>query len=338
MVNNKKYLSLFCACLFIVSVTYSAAEAKTVNIKFASANTEDSYHGVFGLAFKKHAEQMSNGRIKVDVFLGGQMGSEQDNVNQVSTGIVNMSTMAVNNVTPFAPIVGFCTLPYMWNRFGEAWAVLDSPLKEKLNEIMIKQGNFRSLAWMTGGFRVLTNSRKPVRTLEDLKGLRIRVPKNEIMIQAYKAWGINPVPMAWTEVFNALQQKVVDGQDNPYATIPAMKFYEVQKYVTNIHYILWIGPALVNEKWYQGLEPDIRKMVDEAALKAQKEEREWAIGKEGTSALEAVEQGMEITVPANNEKEWIEKAKSIWPNFYDKIGGKAFVDEVVAFLENHRKK
>jgi tripartite ATP-independent transporter DctP family solute receptor len=315
----------------------TVVEAKDVTIKFATANPENSYHGVFGIAFKKYAEQMSNGRVTVELYLSGQMGSEQDNVNQVSSGIIQMSTQAVNNVTPFAPIVGFCSLPYMWNNFGEAWAVLDSPLREKLNQTMVKQGNFRAVAWMTGGFRVLTNSKKPVRSLEDLKGLRIRVPKNEIMIQAYKAWGINPVPMAWTEVFNALQQKVVDGQENPYATIPQEKFYEVQKYVTNIHYILWIGPALVNETWYQGLPPDVRKIVDEAALKAQKDERDWAVGNEATSCLDAIEHGMDVTAPANDEEEWIEKGRSIWPNFYDKIGGKAFVDEVVAFLEKHRK-
>lgn len=327
----------FLLLVLLVLAGYAIADAQTT-VKFASANPEESYHGQFGLAFKENAEKMSNGKVQVNLFLSGQMGSEQDNVNQVSTGVIQMSTMAVNNVTPFAPIVGFCTLPYMWNRFDEAWAVMDGSLREKLNQTMIKQGNFRALAWLTGGFRVLTNSKKPVRSLEDLKGLRIRVPKNEIMIETYKAWGINPVPMAWTEVFNALQQKVVDGQDNPYATIPQEKFYEVQKYVTNIHYILWIGPALVNEKWYQSLDPDTRKIIDNAALKAQEVERKWGVAREGTACLEAIERGMEVTVPANREKEWIEKGKTVWPKFYDKIGGKTFVDEVVKFLETYRKK
>ena len=214
--------------------------------------------------------------------------------------------------------------------------MLDSPLRDELNQKMVEQGNFRALAWLTGGFRVLTNSKKPVRTPGDLEGLRIRVPKNDIMIETYKAWGINPVPMAWSEVFNALQQGVVDGQDNPYLTIPAMKFYEVQSYVTNIHYLLWIGPVLVNETWYQGLDAEIRDIVNEAALLAQEDEREWAITREGKAALEVIEAGMEVMVPADDEREWIEKARSVWPAFYDQIGGKDFVDEVVAFLEDHR--
>ena len=328
---------LMTAAAVLLMAALQPVSAQDVTIKFASANPDDSYHGVFGHAFKKHAEELSGGRIKVDVFLGGQLGSEQDNVNQVSSGILNMTSAAVNNVTPFAPIVGFCSLPYMWNNFEEAWAVLDSPLRDRLNDTMAEQANMRAVAWMTGGFRVLTNSRKPVRTPADLQGLRIRVPKNEIMIAAYKAWGIDPVPMAWTEVFNALQQKVVDGQDNPYAAIPAVRFDEVQDYITNIHYLLWIGPVLVNEAWYQGLDPEIRGIVDEAAKLAQDEERQWAIAREGTAALQSVEAGLEITVPADNEREWIEKAKSVWPMFYDKIGGKEFVDEVVAFLEEFRK-
>ena len=321
----------------LLAACWTSAQAASVTIKFATANPEDSYHGAFGMAFKKHAEALSNGDIEVQLLLGGQMGSEQDNVTQVSTGVLNMSSMAVNNVTPFAAIVGFCSLPYMWSSFDEAWAVLDSPLRDKLNATMVQQANIRAVAWLTGGFRVLTNSKKPVRTPADLQGLRIRVPKNDIMIAAYKAWGINPVPMAWSETFSALQQKVVDGQDNPYATIPAMKFHEVQSYVTNIHYLLWIGPAIVNEPWYQGLDPKIRGIVDEAAMKAQQDERDWSIAREGRATLETVERGMEIMVPADDEKEWIEKARAIWPDFYDKIGGKAFVDEVVTFLDDYRK-
>ena len=95
---------------------------------------------------------------------------------------------------------------------------------------------------------------------------------------------------------------------------------------------------MVNDAWYQGLAPDVREIVDEAARRAQAEEREWAIVREGTAALQAVEAGLEITVPADGEREWIEKARSVWPMFYDNIGGKAFVDSVVAFLEESRKR
>lgn len=315
--------------------TFASAEVYT--IKYASASVKESYHGYCAEQFKKYAEELGKGKIKVEIFHGGQMGSEQDNVQQVSQNMVQLSTMAVNNVTPFAPIVGFCTLPYIWNTKDEAYAVLDGPVGKKLNAIMAKQGNFRALGWLVGGFRVLTNSKKPIRTPEDLKGVTIRVPKNPIMIGAYKAWGINPVPMGWTETFNALQQKVVDGQDNPYIVNYTSKFQEVQKYITNIHYILWIGPLLASEAWYSKLPDDVKKIVDEAGKKAVADERTFVETQEASALLGLVNAGMEVQQPANNEKEWIEKAQAIWPEYYDKIGGKAFVDEVVNFLKDHRK-
>jgi len=315
----------------------SPAEAKVYTIKYATANPPGSFHAYCAYQFKKHAEALGKGKVKVEVFIGGQMGSEQDNVQQVSQNMIQLSTMAVNNVTPFASIVGFCTLPYIWSSKEEAYAVLDGPVSEKLNKIMIEQGNFRSLGWLVGGFRVLTNSKRPVRTPADLKGITIRVPKNPIMIAAYKAWGINPVPMAWTETFNALQQKVVDGQDNPYIVNYSSKFQEVQKYITNIHYILWIGPLLASETWYSKLPPDIKQIVDEAAKKAVADERSFVENDEAKALLGLVNAGMEVQQPAENEREWIEKAQAIWPNFYDQIGGKEFVDEVVNFLEKYRK-
>jgi tripartite ATP-independent transporter DctP family solute receptor len=313
------------------------ALAKVYTIKYATANPPGSFHAYCAEQFKKHAEELGAGKVKVEVFLGGQMGSEQDNVQQVSQNMIQLSTMAVNNVTPFSPIVGFCTLPYIWTTKKEAYAVLDGPVAKELNEKMIQQGNFRALGWLVGGFRVLTNSKKPIRTLEDLKGVTIRVPKNPIMIAAFKAWGVNPVPMAWTEVFNALQQGVVDGQENPYIVNYSSKFYEVQKYITNIHYILWLGPLLVSETWYSQLPPDIKTIVDEAAQKAVADERRFVENDEAVALFKLVQAGMEVNQPADHEKEWIEKARSIWPNFYGDIGGKEFVDKVVSFLEQYRK-
>ena len=209
----KKIVTLAAALLF---AALQPALAQEVKIKFASANPDDSYHGVFGHAFKKHAEELSGGRIQVDVFLGGQLGSEQDNINQVSSGILNMASAAVNNVTPFAAIVGFCSLPYMWNNFEEAWAVLDSPLRDRLNDTMAEQANMRAVAWLTGGFRVLTNSKKPVRTPADLQGLRIRVPKNRDHDRGLQGVGYRPgADGCGPKSSTRSSKRSWNGQDNP---------------------------------------------------------------------------------------------------------------------------
>ena len=129
----------------------------------------------------------------------------------------------------------------------DAETLTQGPIGQELTENTINDAGVRIIAWTYTGFRRLTNSKKPVKSVADLQGLVIRVPKNEIMIDTYKSWGISPTPMAWSETFAGLQTKVVDGQDNPYTTINAMKFYEVQKYVTNIRYIFSIEPLIIKK-------------------------------------------------------------------------------------------
>jgi tripartite ATP-independent transporter DctP family solute receptor len=333
MKRFSKGIAILIACAFGLSVFSSVAFSADVVIKAASASAPDSFHGVCLYKFKELAEKYSNGKIQVNVLLGGSLGSEQDNVQQCSTGMLHVSTMAVNNVTPFSSAVGFMTLPYIFPKLEDAYKLFRSDyVKKDLQELMIKQANVRALAWLVGGYRVLTNSKREVLRPADLKGLTIRVPKNDIMIASYKAWGINPVPMAWTETFNALQQGVVDGQDNPHIVNATSKFFEVQKYITDIHYILWTGPILASEIWYTKLSPDIRGIVDRAAQEAAEYEWKYVEQKEGDALKECLSKGMKISEPADHEKEWIEKARAIWPQFYDSVGGKSIVDKVQAAM------
>ena len=190
----------------------------------------------------------------------------------------------------------------------------------------MRDAGVRIVGWAYSGFRVLTNSKRPVKTLADLQGLIIRVPKNEIMIATYQAWGVNPTPMAWSETFTALQQGVVDGQDNPYITIHAMKFYEVQKYITNIRYIFSLEPLIVSEAVFQKQTADVQKAILEAGEEATRHSEAYS-STEDKIKKELAAKGMEITDPADDEKEWIEKATTaVWPKFYDSIGGKDKLD------------
>ena len=302
-------------------------------IKYAVSSPPGSFHAAYADKFKELCEKYSEGKIQVNIYGGGQLGSEQDNVQGCSTNMIQMSTMAVNNVTPFAPAVGFMTLPYMFPKIEDAYKLFKHPFMDKLNDKIVATANVRAVSWLVGGYRVFTNSKKEVSAVADLKGLTIRVPKNEIMIQAYKAWGVNPVPMAWTETFNALQQKVVDGQDNPHIVNTASKFYEVQKYITNIHYILWTGPCIMSETFYQKLPDDLKAVVNKAAKEAAEFEWQWVAEKEAAALQECLDHGMVMTEPADGEKEWIEKGRSIWPKFYDSVGGKDIVDQIMDILK-----
>lgn len=142
------------------------------------------------------------------------------------------------------------------------------------------------------------------------------------MIASYQEWGVNPLPMAWSETFTALQQGVVDGQDNPYITINAMKFYEVQDYITDICYVFSLEPLIMSESKFQSLSPDMQELVLEAGRETTAYSYDYLLDSEEAIKQTLVEEhGMQITEPANGEQEWIERATSIWPRFYDSIGG-----------------
>lgn len=155
--------------------------------------------------------------------------------------------------------------------------------------------------------------------------------KNEIMISTYKAWGINPSPMVWSELFPALQQGVVDGQDNPYTIINAMKFFEVQKYITPLHYLFSLEPLVISEQVFQSQTPEMQKLLLEAGKQTSLHSQKYLAESEESIKKRLVEEkGMVITLPANDEKEWIEKATTaVWPKYYKSIGGKEKLEEIL---------
>jgi tripartite ATP-independent transporter DctP family solute receptor len=248
-------------------------------------------------------------------------------------GTLDFSILAINNVTPFSPSVGVLTLPYMIQSLDDAITLTQGKLGKELIENTKRDAGVLIIGWAYSGFRVLSNSKRPIKTLADLKGLVIRVPKNAIMIETYKSWGINPTPMAWSETFTGLQQGVIDGQDNPYITIYAMKFDEVQKYITNVRYLFSIEPLIVSESVFQ----DQNKATQAAILAAGKAATAYSakslVSGEAKIKAELTERGMEITDPANGEKEWIKKAtEAVWPKFYKSVGGKDKVNAALTIL------
>jgi len=316
----------------LVAASCSTAWAQT-SWKIAGGDSQGSSQHEFGLKFVEELEKKTDGKFTGELFMNSQLGSEQDTVTEASLGTLDFSILAINNVTPFSPTVGVFTLPYVIQSLEEAEKLTQGEVGEELIENTVRDAGVRIVGWAYTGFRVLTNSKKPVKTLEDLQDVIVRVPKNEIMIDTYKAWGVNPTPMAWSETFTALQQQVVDGQDNPYVTIDAMKFDTVQKYVTNIRYIFSIEPMIMSEAVFQEQSPEVQKAVLAAGLAATKYSAVYLKQNEAAIKARLVEKGMVIDDPANNEKAWIEKAtQAVWPKHYESIGGKDKLNRVLRLL------
>ncbi len=247
-----------------------------------------------GTFFKKTFEEKTGGKHKIDLFPNGQLGSEENTVSNAQMGLLDFSLLAINNVTPFSPTVGVLTLPYVILSAEDAKKLVTGDVGKELTANTVRDAGIRIVGWTFTGFRVLTNSKRPVRTMEDLKGLKIRVPKNEIMIASYNAWGINPTPMAWSETFTALQQGVVDGQDNPYMTVWSMKFNEVQKYITPIRYVFSLEPLIVSEAIFKKQPADVQKAILEAGAESTEHSYKFLGETEDKIKKELLAKGMEI--------------------------------------------
>lgn len=319
------------AAAAVLALGFGVADAK--EFKIAVGDGAGGTQEALGLAFVKALEAKTGGAHSAKLFLNGQLGDEQDTVGAAATGTLDFSILAINNITPFSPSVGTLTLPYVILSLEDAEKITQGEIGQQMVSKTVEDAGVRIIGWAYSGFRVLTNSKHPVSSVADLKDLVVRTPKNEIMIETYKSWGINPTPMAWSETFAALQQQVVDGQDNPYMTVNAMKFYEVQKYVTNIRYIFSIEPLIVSEQVFQSLTPEEQQQVLDAGKEATTASGQFLRDQEARIKEELVAKGMEITDPADGEKEFIELATTaVWPKFYDTIGGKEVLNNVLAAL------
>ena len=310
-----------------------APSAFATTFKVAVGDAQGGTQWELGTMFKKSFEQKTGGKHKIDLFPNGQLGSEEETINNAAMGTLDFSILAVNNITPFSPTVGILTLPYVIQSAEEAKKLTQGEVGKELTENTLRDARVRIVGWAYSGFRVLTNSNRPVKTVADLKGLKIRVPKNEIMIASYQSWGINPTPMSWSETFTALQQGVVDGQDNPYITVSAMKFNEVQKYVTNLRYVFSLEPLVVSESLFSRQPADVKKAILEAGAEATEHSYKYLQDTESKIKKDLVAKGMQIVEPADGEKEFIALATStVWPKFYKSIGGKEKLDRVQKVL------
>jgi TRAP-type transport system periplasmic protein len=322
--------SLLAFLLAALMLSTPAFAGKT--LKIGLGDPIDSDQGVLALRFKKIVEDVSGGNYKVDIFPAGQLGDEQKMVKDSRRGSIDGAVVAVNNITPFAKSVGILTLPYLMKSFDDAVKATTGEIGEKWRTVLIDEAGVRVLGWAYSNFRVLTNSKRPVRDLTDLKGLKIRVPKNAIMIETWKALGAEPIPMAWPETFTALQQKVVDGQDNPHITNYTMKFYEVQDYTSEVHYLFSLQPLVFGEKFFQSLPPEDQAMFTRAGIEAQQYNLLFSVTKSEEAKQNMIDKGVEYN-DVVDEDQWAKIAvDTVWPMFYDSVGGKAEVDKVVNAL------
>ena len=330
------HASLFLLAAVLLATPAFAAEKKTtIRYSHSSGAMVKEPHHAAALDFKAFVEKATNGKAEVQIYPANQLGGEERNFQDIQNQVIQAASLAVNNATVFSPSLGVFDLPYIFKNFDEAYKAIDANWDE-INQRMIKESGNMAVGWLVQGFRVLSNSKRPVNTLADLKGLKIRVPNNPIMIATFKAWDCEPAPMAWEETFNALQQKVVDGQENPYPVFASNKFEEVQKYITEIHYKMWIGPIVMNADWLNKQPADVKQAIIDGGKLATKNNRIMIAEMEKELKGNIAKSGVQIIDKPADEDMWAQKAMTVWPQFYSKMGDLSLLDSILKSLGRTR--
>ena len=213
--------------------------------------------------FEKLVEARTQGEVDIRVFGASQLGKDKEMMQAVRLG--NLEMCLPSTVVPaVAPIFGFQELPFLFKNREHVERALLGPVGWKLNDVLKGKG-YIILGFWENGFRKITNNTRPINVPEDLKGIKLRTPKSPARVKLFKTLGANPTSMSFKEVFSALQQGVIDGQENPMAQIMSAKFYEVQKYLSISNHVYTPGYALIGKKFLEGLPPEIQYTLRVAA-------------------------------------------------------------------------
>lgn len=278
--------------------------------------------------FKPMVEEKSGGKIKVEIYPNAQLGSDRQAIESVINGSIEMSVPGGPVVSGFYEPYMVYDLPFLFDSREAAYAALDGELKDKISEGLLKAQNIRILGIGENGFRHITTSKKPIKTPEDLKGLKIRTMECPVHLKTFEALGANPTPIAFNELFTALQQGTVDGQENPIAIIYTSKLYEVQKYLTLDGHYYVNCPYIINENFWNSLSDEEQKIVQEAIDETVKQQRS-ELEKQEKEYLDLIKKiGTEVIelTPEQRDK-FIEKTKPVYDWFektYD--NGKELID------------
>jgi tripartite ATP-independent transporter DctP family solute receptor len=313
-----------------------SAHAQTKTIKFANQNAK-GHPIVMGMEkFAELVESRSVGKLKVNVFPGGVLGSDQANVSALQGGTLEMASM---NSGIFASLVkdfAIYDFPFLFATPKEADAVVDGPFGRMLHAKLEDKG-LVGLAYYELGFRNITNSKRPITKVDDLAGLKLRVIPNPINIDWVSALGANPTPMPFPELYAALEQKAVDGQENPVATIYAAKFYEVQKHLALTNHQYNPQSVVISKKFWDGLSADEKKIVQDAAIESAKYQREQSRASVASTLENLKKNGMQVTeLPPAELAKLRERMKPVIAKHTVGVG-EATVSAMMAELDKQRK-
>lgn len=328
---------MFSACSSGTSSSSSAASNKSSTASSSSTSAKyvlklgyggavDNPRNVCATAFAKWVNEQTNGEVKIDCYPGETIGTDEEMGQMCSMGTLDMTINAVGVTSKYAPKLAALGLPFLFSSYDKVDKVLDSDLGESLVSDLPSKG-LHFLAYWENGLRQITNSKRPITTPADLKGLKIRTPNDEMTLSIFKTLGASPSPLAFSELYLALSQHTYDGQENPIENIYSSKLYEVQKYISITNHKYEPLVFVVSEKVWEKLPADVQKVISEGAEKFGKEHRTQVREREDKLIDVMKSDGVQVNTP--NLTAFKEQTKSVYTQYESKLG-KDLVDKIVA--------
>lgn len=328
MKNFLTKMSLIALSAIILPFFIYADDAHAKKFKLGHVLPPDHSWNICAQGFAKEVTEKTQGRVTINVFPSGQLGNEKDMVEGLQLGTIQMGLIGGGSFQDLEPKMGIANLPYAWSDHAHAYRAFDGELGDSLFSLLEKKGII-GLGWWENGFRNITNNTRAINTPEDLKGLKLRVTPIKLRLDTFNALEALPVPLPFSELYSALQQKVVDGQENPLAIIYSSHFYEVQKYLSMTGHIWGTAILTIADRSWKKIAPEDQKIVQEAAYKWRDKQREMVRNAETEMVEKLKAKGMIVNTV--NKAPFVEKVQSVYKD-YEPVFGK----DLITLIEKYR--
>ena len=322
----------------LVSPGLVSAEQKVLKYAHFQPGRPDQPKHAAALAFKDYVEKATSGSIKVEILPAGQFGNDADTMTGLRLGTLEMAVAHDGAIAVIHKPIGVLGIPFLYENHEHAWRVYDSPWLKEFSDDMVKKTGVRLLSLADNGVRHFTNSKRPIHTPDDMKGLKIRVMPSPVFQALVTSLGASPSAIPWAELPTALQQKVVDGEENGVTNIIAASLYQYQKYITLDGHVWSVHGYTINEKFYQGLTAVERSAVEEGTQKATAIHRKMTSDQDKNAKEILSKLGMEVTEITPAELAQFRKlAQPPVKAWAEKEIGKEYVDSLFKAIEVTRK-
>lgn len=313
-----------------------SAEGKKIEVKLGAHFAKGHPITDACYVFKDEVEKLTNGRVLVKVFPSMQLGGSREMLEGLQMGNIQMVESTLSPLSGFNKTFLAFNLPYIFPSVETAYKFLDGPYASQLKKSLEPSG-FKVLEYWDNGYRQLTNGVRPVRTPEDMKGMKIRLMENPVHMEAFRHMGAQPTAMSFAELFTALQQKTVDGEENSHSNIVAMKFNEVQKYVSDTNHFFDVTGFFANLEWFNKQPADIQEAIVKAARTATVYQRKRAVEDDAKNRA-FLKQKMQYTELTAAEREEFKKASAKTYDVFSKEIGAENLAKLIAAIKEADKK